>query len=209
MPPSGYRTATEVEIKKSRFITTLARTDTEAGARALIAEVRAAHPEARHHATAYVIDDGGVRLTRSSDDQEPAGTAGAPMLNALTRAECTNVTAVVTRYFGGIKLGTGGLTRAYGGCVAQAVALAPRVVKEVRQVWAVEAPHAEAGRVQDELLRSGGALMDAEYGDQSVRLTWVFAADPTSLLSRVTQGSLTATRVGEVTVEVPVLTFDN
>ena len=203
MPPRGYRTTTEVEIKKSRFITTLARTDTEAEARALIAEVRAAHPEARHHATAYVIDDEGVRLTRSSDDQEPAGTAGAPMLNALTRAECTNVTAVVTRYFGGIKLGTGGLTRAYGGCVVQAVALAPRVVKEVRQVWSVEAPHADAGRIQDELLRSGGSLVGAEYGDKHVRLTWTSPADPAPVLARATQGALAPTEVGEITIEVP------
>jgi len=203
MPPLGYRTSTETEIKKSRFITTLARTSTEAEARALIAEVRAGHPEARHHATAYVIDDQGTRLTRSSDDQEPAGTAGAPMLNALTRADLTNVTAVVTRYFGGIKLGTGGLTRAYGGCVAQAVAEVPRVTAEVRTVWAVEVPHADAGRIQEELLRSGATLIDAEYGE-TVGLTWTSPTDPAPVLSRITQGQLLATQVGQQIVEVPL-----
>lgn len=105
---SGTRIENEIEIKRSRFITTLARTDSSDEARALINEVKADNPQARHNCSAFLIQvDGRDPHQHSSDDGEPSGTAGTPMIDALRLAGVWNVTAVVTRYFGGILLGGG------------------------------------------------------------------------------------------------------
>ncbi|MDR1512366.1 MAG: YigZ family protein, partial [Propionibacteriaceae bacterium] len=94
-------------IKKSRFLATVARADDEAAARAVVGEERSRHPLARHHCTAFIVESGSGRPTeRSSDDGEPPGTAGTPMLAQLRGSGLVNVVAVVTRYFGGVKLGT-------------------------------------------------------------------------------------------------------
>ncbi|MDR0284588.1 MAG: IMPACT family protein [Propionibacteriaceae bacterium] len=204
LPRRAYRATTETIIKRSRFITDLARTDTEADARTFIASVRSAYPDARHHCTAYVLDDDGQRLARSSDDGEPAGTAGIPMLNALTGAGLTNTAAVVTRYFGGVKLGAGGLARAYGGCVASATAAVPRVRRETRAVWLVCLPHADAGRYQEELLRAGAAVIDTAYDDTSVRLRLTLPDDPLGVVARATGGTVRPAPHGTQVVELPV-----
>ncbi len=111
------------EIKKSRFITLLAHTDGVAAAKAFVESVRADHPDARHHCVAWVAgppDDS--QQLGFSDDGEPAGTAGKPMLAQLMGSGVGEITAVVVRYYGGILLGTGGLVKAYGGGVHQALA---------------------------------------------------------------------------------------
>ncbi|PZU27892.1 MAG: IMPACT family protein, partial [Actinomyces sp.] len=123
---SGTLLTHEIEIKHSRFITTLARTDTPKEARELIDAVKADHTQARHNCSAYLIDPpDAAPLQHSSDDGEPSGTAGTPMLEALRASDTWNATAVVTRYFGGILLGGGGLVRAYSTSVSEAVARAP------------------------------------------------------------------------------------
>ena len=109
---SGYRVPfadaeTEFTEKRSRFITNLWRVETEAEARAKIEEIRKRHYDARHHCWCYLLREGGA--VRYSDDGEPQGTAGQPMLNVFQRENVTNVVCVVTRYFGGILLGAGGL----------------------------------------------------------------------------------------------------
>ena len=204
MPSAGYRVELETEIKKSRFITTLARTDSELEARSLVAKVRSQYLDANHHCLAFVLDDHGVRMARSSDDGEPAGTAGIPMLNALTKADLVNITAVVTRYFGGIKLGAGGLTRAYGGCVAHACAGIPLVERHTDQVWVVELTHSEAGRIQEELHRCGASLVGQDYDDEVVRLRLIVPGDPLGTIARITQGSIQPRIDGVFTVERPV-----
>ena len=108
--PTGRGEAELVE-KRSRFIGQVWRVDSEAEARARIEEVRRQHYDARHHCWCYRIREEGVE--RYSDDGEPQGTAGQPMLNVFQRENVTNVVCVVTRYFGGILLGAGGLVRAY------------------------------------------------------------------------------------------------
>ncbi len=102
----------EIVIEKSRFITYLHKTTSEDDAKAFIASIKKLHPQANHHCQAFVIGDDAM-LTRCNDDGEPSGTAGVPMLECLKKAQMTNVCAVVVRYFGGIKLGAGGLIRAY------------------------------------------------------------------------------------------------
>lgn len=119
--PAASVTVVE-EIKKSRFITLLAHTDGVDAAKAFVESVRAEHPDARHHCVAWVAgapDDS--QQLGFSDDGEPAGTAGKPMLAQLMGSGVGEITAVVVRYYGGILLGTGGLVKAYGGGVNQAL----------------------------------------------------------------------------------------
>ena len=108
------------EIKKSRFICHIKRVTTEEEARNFIQAVKKEHYKATHNCSAFILGERS-EIKRSSDDGEPSGTAGVPMLGVLENHQLTNVCAVVTRYFGGIKLGAGGLIRAYAGSVALAI----------------------------------------------------------------------------------------
>lgn len=110
----------EIEIKKSRFICQIARVTDEAAAQAFIAQVRHQHPKANHHCFAYQL---GLKqaIQKQSDDGEPSGTAGVPILEVLRQMQLTNLCVVVTRYFGGTKLGTGGLIRAYSHATSSAL----------------------------------------------------------------------------------------
>lgn len=203
--PRGYRAESELEMKRSRFIATLARADSEEAARDVIASVRGAYPDARHHCTAFVVEVPGAQpIERSSDDGEPAGTAGMPMLETLRGAGVSQAVAVVTRYFGGVLLGTGGLVRAYSDAVAAALAAAPRVEPVSRALFAVTLDHADAGRVQGELMNHGVDVVDAEYGAR-VRLTLAASgegADMPGLVAQATQGRTPAVPAGSQVVEV-------
>ena len=119
--PAGEHRTRE-EISRSRFITTLAPAPTVEDAQAFLARLRGEFPDATHNCWAYVVGPpGSTGRVGMSDDGEPHGTAGRPMLTALLHSGIGDVAAVVTRYYGGTKLGTGGLVRAYGGCVQRAL----------------------------------------------------------------------------------------
>ncbi|MFE6970208.1 IMPACT family protein [Isoptericola sp. NPDC057653] len=153
----------ELVIKRSRFLAHLAPARSVEEADAVVARVRKELWDARHHCVALVV---GTRADqqRSSDDGEPSGTAGVPMLEVLRRRQVTDVVAVVTRYFGGVLLGAGGLVRAYSGAVAEAldVAASDGLLRrrEVLTEVTVDVPHADAGRV-DHLLRDWASTHDA------------------------------------------------
>ena len=140
----------ELEIKRSRFLTRIRRVTSEEDARAVVEERRSHYFDARHHCSAFVLGPDG-RTARSSDDGEPAGTAGIPMLTVLQRNGLTDVVAVVTRYFGGIKLGAGGLVRAYSDAVAAAVAAAGIRRVSLCRAFSVRVGFAEAGTIEDQL----------------------------------------------------------
>jgi uncharacterized YigZ family protein len=154
----------------------------EAAARAVVAEQRAAHHDARHHCSAFVL---GPRseVERSSDDGEPAGTAGAPMLEVLRGAGVSDVVAVVTRWFGGTLLGPGGLVRAYGDAVRAALAEAGTRRRVLVTELALVVGHADAGRVEGELRARGVTVLGVEHG-ASVRLL-LGATDPAGLAAQV------------------------
>jgi len=154
----------ELEISRSRFLARLVRVETEAEAREVIAAVRAEHPKAGHHCSAFVLD-AGQRTQRSNDDGEPSGTAGAPMLDALVSAGLSDVVAVVTRYFGGVLLGAGGLTRAYRAAVAEAVLRAPRVRRGMRVHFEIRTAYDTAAVLQSEARRRGWIVGEADYSD--------------------------------------------
>ena len=173
---SGTLLTHEIEIKRSRFITTLARTDTPEEARELIDAVKSEHPQARHNCSAYLIDPpDAAPLQHSSDDGEPSGTAGTPMLEALRASDTWNATAVVTRYFGGILLGGGGLVRAYSTSVSEAVAQAPIAYLVGRDVLETQLDPGDAGRIEAELRARGATIVDTIWGaDVTLRI----AIDP-------------------------------
>nr|WP_306422548.1 YigZ family protein [Paenarthrobacter aurescens] len=159
----------ELEIRRSRFITVLRRSPDEESARSLVADLRREFHDARHHCSAFVIGPDRM-IQRSSDDGEPSGTAGIPMLEALIKRETTpgvtdlsDVSAVVVRYFGGILLGAGGLVRAYSESVSTALDLAPLVQRRRLRLCAMDVPHADAGRLENELRNAGYVMAATGY----------------------------------------------
>jgi uncharacterized YigZ family protein len=153
----------EVEVRRSRFRCRLERVPDEDAARAAVEAARRRHWDARHHCSAFVLGPDGA-TARSSDDGEPAGSAGAPMLETLRGRELSDVVAVVTRWFGGTLLGVGGLVRAYSEAVALAVDEAGVLRRERRDLVEVDAAHADAGRLEHELRSRGLVVRDASYG---------------------------------------------
>ncbi|GAA3227088.1 YigZ family protein [Oerskovia jenensis] len=152
----------ELVIKKSRFLTLLHPVASVAEAESVIASVRKEHWEARHHCTALVVGTHADQQ-RSSDDGEPSGTAGIPMLEVLRHRHVTDLVAVVTRYFGGVLLGAGGLVRAYSNAVSETLDLAPVLRREVMVEVTVDVPHAEAGRIGNvlhEWCQARGAVLE-------------------------------------------------
>lgn len=169
MEPTSYRTVAapvvaSIEEKRSVFECWLRRAADEESARAVVEEARSTHWDARHHCSAFVIGPEGA-LVRSNDDGEPAGTAGTPMLEVLTGAGLSDVVAVVTRWFGGTLLGTGGLVRAYSDAVRAGLAQA-RILTRVRVVELdVGVSHAAAGRLEHDLRSRGITVADVRYAE--------------------------------------------
>ena len=195
----------EVEDRGSRFLCTLRRVGDEDEARALVAALRREHWDARHHCSAFVLGpDGSVQ--RSSDDGEPAGTAGAPMLDVLRGAAVSDVAAVVTRWFGGTLLGAGGLVRAYGDAVRGALAEAGTLRRSLLTELALDLDHAVAGRVEGELRSRGVTVLDVAY-DARVRM--LLAAAPREVdrvrevVAAATGGRSAPEPVGERWVDAP------
>ncbi|MCW4354850.1 IMPACT family protein [Hoyosella sp. YIM 151337] len=174
----------ETEIKRSRFIAELRRAEDIDVALQLLADARAAHPSARHHCFACVIGDADeARIERSSDDGEPGGTAGIPMLQVLKSRDIVNVAAVVIRYFGGVKLGAGGLVRAYSGAVAAAVDAATLIPRVRHELFRLTVDHADAGRLEAELRGRGIDVPTIDYAERAT-LT-VSSAHPAELASTI------------------------
>lgn len=160
----------EIEVKRSRFRCTLVRVETEEAARAVVERLRKEHWQARHHCSAFVIGPGGG-LHRSSDDGEPAGTAGAPMLEVLRGHDVSDVVAVVTRWFGGVLLGAGGLVRAYGDAVGAGLDSVGTLPRSLVLEHELVVSHAEAGRIENELRSRGVLLLETTYAtDVTLRL---------------------------------------
>ena len=162
----------EDEEKRSRFIGTAAIADTEEKALAVLEAVRAANRTARHNVYAYVLQNGRVRY---SDDGEPAKTAGTPVLESITHAGLCDVIVVVTRYFGGILLGTGGLVRAYTAAAAGALQAAELV--QMRQIvrCRLRVPYALFEQAQRIVAAAGGKLQEPVF-DDAVTLCWAIPA---------------------------------
>lgn len=152
----------ELIIKKSQFICHLKRTETEDEAKAFIDEIKTKHKKATHNCFAYTL---GLNdeIQRESDNGEPSGTAGVPMLDVLKKNNVHNVCAVVTRYFGGIKLGTGGLIRAYGGAVAEGLKELGIVKRLVLTEIALTVSYPLLGKLQNYLETNQITTLDTNF----------------------------------------------
>lgn len=159
----------EVVEKKSRFIASVSSAETPEEAAAFIESVKKKYWDARHNCSAYVIGKDG-EYTRCNDDGEPAQTAGLPMLEVLLHSEVRNIVVVVTRYFGGTLLGTGGLIRAYGQTVKEALANS-EIGEEVEGVMlTMKADYTLLGKIQFTLAQMGVEITDTVY-ESDVMLT--------------------------------------
>ncbi len=162
----------EIRASNSRFIAHLAPAASVAEARAYIASIRAQMPDATHHVYAYVIGHGATTTLGMSDDGEPSGTAGRPALAVLHGSGLGDVVVVVTRYFGGTLLGTGGLVHAYGDAVRAVVASVPRCEKIARQQCVLAMSYAHYEGVKRTLALYDHLIDDEQFaGDVTVTVT--------------------------------------
>jgi uncharacterized YigZ family protein len=197
----------EIEVKKSRFRCHLARAEDEAAAQAFIVGIRKEYWDARHNCTAFVVGDD-PRRERSNDDAEPAGTAGAPMLEVLRRRGLTDTVAVVTRYFGGVLLGAGGLVRAYGGAVSAALDEVGVVERRPVALIEVTTDHVRAGRLENDLRAAGYTVRDVVYDAVGVVIEVGVPEESVpgfdAWLAEATGGEALAERTGTTRVDVRV-----
>jgi uncharacterized YigZ family protein len=190
----------EIEVKRSRFLATLVRVEDEPGARAVVERLRTQHWDARHHCTAFRLGPPPQPVERSSDDGEPAGTAGAPMLEVLRGAGLSDTVAVVTRWFGGTLLGAGGLVRAYGDAVRAGLDAADTLRRTLVREHRLAVDHADAGRVESELRARGVSVLGTTYDDRATLLLGVPVAGEerlAALVAELSSGRAGTTRVGE------------
>lgn len=155
----------QYEINKSRFLTFVDRVDSEEKALELLGKIKKLHWEARHICSAYIIGKHGM-CQRADDDGEPSGTAGKPILELLKKHELTDAIIVVTRYFGGIKLGAGGLIRAYGKAASMGIAAAAIVEKVLHLRFAIEFDYALLGALENNLNQKNYKIESKSFTDK-------------------------------------------
>ncbi len=173
-PIPAAETRVELRVANSRFIATLAPAPTVDDARAFIARVRAEFADATHNVFAFVVGHGATTTLGMSDDGEPAGTAGRPALAVLQGSGLGDAAVVVTRYFGGTLLGTGGLVRAYGDAVRAVLEATPRALKVERRAVMIEIAYGQYEPVRRLALAHNAEIL-AESFTTAVTLTMRFA----------------------------------
>ncbi len=189
-------TESTVEIKRSKFIATLSHVESGEDAEAFVRAVRKRYPDATHNCYAYVADELGNE-TRFSDDGEPGGTAGQPMLEVLRKKGIVKAAVVVTRYFGGIKLGAGGLVAAYTDSVSEVLdAAGIRRMTECAEVT-VECDYSDHSAIESALTRAGALRGEAVYGE-NVRSVWYAETDKSGELIEL----VSAKTLGKVRAEI-------
>lgn len=208
VPADTSASEIDLEIKRSHFLGLAARTTSEAQAREFIASRRALYPDARHHCSAFIIANPGATPTeRSNDDGEPSGTAGKPMLEVLRGSQIFDVTVVVTRYFGGTLLGTGGLVRAYSQATTQALEQLSLCRRSQQYLWQLRAPVAEAGHIEAELRAGGANIVQTRWESQATIELASAVANPTelaALVANVTRGQGHLEAAGTKILELPL-----
>lgn len=182
----------EIVEKKSRFIGYIRHTETEEEANAFINEIRKRHFDARHNCFAYSVD-GQQQTIRFSDDGEPGGTAGKPILEVITGKELCDVCIVVTRYFGGTLLGTGGLVRAYTDAAKACIDATDMVTKCLVVPMRLTTNYTDFGKIQYLLGNHNIPVLDSEYGENVVVKIEVLVDDVPMIVKQLTE--VTAARV--------------
>ncbi|WP_101843020.1 YigZ family protein [Halobacillus sp. Marseille-P3879] len=157
-----YQGTHEINIQKSRFIGYVQRCETEEEAQEFIQSIKRKHPDATHNCSAYMIGEHNL-IQKANDDGEPSGTAGIPMLEVLKRMDIKDTAVVVTRYFGGIKLGGGGLIRAYSSAASEAIKATGIIIRELVQEVTVSADYSLLGKLENELRNSKYSIKKVHY----------------------------------------------
>ena len=160
--------STEIVEKKSKFIANLFYVETVEEAENIIRETRKKYFDARHNCIAYRVLENGQIIEKASDDGEPSGTAGAPMLNILQKNEFANVLIIVTRYFGGILLGTGGLVRAYSDSLLKAIENSKKILKCLGQQYEIIIDYSEFENFKYYCKKNNIYIEKLEYGEDIV-----------------------------------------
>lgn len=189
--PSRYSTVkgygeTEIHIQKSRFICYVNRVETEKEAAAFVQEISKHHWDATHNCYAYSVMEG-QETQKSSDDGEPAGTAGRPILEVIKARDLVNTAVVVTRYFGGIKLGAGGLVRAYSQSTASGLDAAGVLHWVLHSRVKISVDYPAMGKVEHELRSTGYVLEPPQFDDKVHWTVWVPVGHEASITDRVAE----------------------
>lgn len=162
----------EIVIQKSRFIGHVKRVESEEAAQTFIQEVKKLHADATHNCSAYIIGEHD-QIQKANDDGEPSGTAGVPMLEVLKKQHLKDTAIVVTRYFGGIKLGAGGLIRAYGSTTSQAIKTVGVVQRQLMQGFSITVDYTLLGKLENVLRNSDYMLETINYLDKVEFIVYV------------------------------------
>jgi uncharacterized YigZ family protein len=191
-------TQVEIKVSNSRFIATAAPVFTVEEARAFIGRIRAEFSDATHNVPAYIVGHGASVIRHCSDDGEPSGTAGRPVLAVLQGSDLGDVAVVVTRYFGGTKLGTGGLVRAYGDAVRELLAVIPRAEKVSTHTVMMELPYNLLERVRLLIAGHDGRLLEESFA-ANITISAQFLVDQfpvfAAALRELSQGQIEATLI--------------
>ncbi|MCW2867468.1 MAG: YigZ family protein [Marmoricola sp.] len=208
MPATSYLTvardgSVELEVRRSRFVGTVARVGDEADARAVVDQLRREHWGARHHVHAYVLGPERL-LEQASDDGEPSGTGGPPVLEVLRGRGLSDVVVVVSRFFGGTLLGTGGLARAYADAARSVLAEVGVRERVLQDVCEVVVDVAAVGRLEHDLRSRGARVLGVEYFDRaSLRFAIPPVARPVAeeIVAELTGGEASLAVVGQEWVD--------
>ncbi len=200
----------EIEIKKSRFITYLIPIQTEEEFNEQLAAIRKEHYKATHHCQAFILNEDSS-IQRMSDDGEPSGTAGVPMLEVLKRNNLTYIMAVTVRYFGGTKLGAGGLIRAYSTSVSEALNHTKLIANATQMVIELTLEYSQVDNFNYYLEQTSTPItvLDTQYTDKVSQTLALYLNDIDPVhqdLIDQFSGQIEWTEIGEQTVDVPVTT---
>jgi uncharacterized YigZ family protein len=176
----------EFVIERSRFIASIARTETEEEALAFIQEIKKKYRDATHNCSAYMIGEQNL-IQKANDDGEPSGTAGVPILEVLKKKNMKDTTVVVTRYFGGIKLGAGGLIRAYSNSTSEGIEAIGVVERKLTAVMHTKLEYTWLGKVENELRSSSFPIKEIEYLDSVIFQTYVAACEKQQFIDWMTE----------------------
>ncbi len=195
----------EITVKKSRFIATLKPVETEEEATAFINEIKKKYWDAKHNCSAFVVGENG-QLNRCSDDGEPAGTAGRPMLEVLQGIGITNVCCVVTRYFGGTLLGTGGLIRAYQGAVKEGLKQSVIVTRMSGTTCEIKTDYGNVGKLQSLFGKENVRVENTDFAADVIFTIVLTKEQEEQIIRQITDatgGTAAIERVCTTDVDVP------
>lgn len=182
--------------KKSKFIAAAAPVADEPSALAFLSEIRKKYPDANHHVYAYIIKENNI--CRYSDDGEPSGTAGIPVLDILKHRSLTDVIVVVTRYFGGTLLGTGGLVRAYSETAVRGIDAAGETIRKKCDVLALTVAYTLVGKLQHEIAARGIKTGETNFGDNVTFTLYSPVGETAALIADITDITLGSAEIQKI-----------